>query len=265
MTVVASKQLRNLISVHSTTILLVGELLEHVLNAVYTVLGGLIAGLVGWLLESRRRRYDAMLKHFDDIKKECLEPLKRELIDLCGRFGYVEGRLPTYEVLDVVSGAKVNADTRWADYSFRNVVNRVLYDDLVNHFPSLSKALTELEEDIRVVVPELLKALRVLYTLIHSDKEFAQLKDLQLAPEPIHFIFLVAISVEESQWPLTYREINRQAIDRLVRIGEKYRGSREARRVREISESILTKAKRCLNEIEKIMVQTKLRGRCPYF
>jgi len=248
---------------------LVSLLLEQLVNAVYTILGGLIAGLVGWLLESRRRKYNAMLKHFDDIKRECLEPLKSKLIDLRGRFGYVEGHLPTHEVLDIVSGAKVSVDMRyWTDYSFRNVTNRVLYDDLVNHFPSLSKALTELEEEIRVRVPELLKALRALYTLIHSDEEFVQLKmqlkGLPLAPEPIHFIFLVAIGVEESQWPPTYREMNRQAVDRIIKIGEKFGDSREAKRVREISESILAKAKHCLNEIEKIMVQTKLRGRCPY-
>ncbi|MEM4004311.1 MAG: hypothetical protein QXM43_01600 [Desulfurococcaceae archaeon] len=246
--------------------------MEHVFNAVYTVLGGLISGLVGWFLESRRRKNDAMLKHFDDIKNECLEPLKRELVDLCARFGYVEGHLPTHEVLDIVREEKVSVPSEdpryWANYSFGNICNKVLYDDLVNHFPSLSKALAELEEEVRAGVPELFKALRALYTLIHSDEEFVQLKTqlekLQLAPELVYFIFLVAIGVEESRWPLTYRETNRQVVDRIVKVGEKFRGSREAKIVHEISESVLTKAKHCLNEVEKIRLQKKLKGKCPY-
>lgn len=68
-----------------------------------------------------------MLKRFDDIERECLEPLKRVLVDLCVQFGYVEGHLPTYEVLDIVSGAKTSVDMRyWTNYSFRNIINRVL-------------------------------------------------------------------------------------------------------------------------------------------
>ncbi|MEM1668862.1 MAG: hypothetical protein QXM53_09410 [Thermofilaceae archaeon] len=45
-----------------------GELLEDVFNAVYTVLGGLTAGLLSGFLESRRRKYDATLKHLDNIR-----------------------------------------------------------------------------------------------------------------------------------------------------------------------------------------------------
>ncbi|MEM1618672.1 MAG: hypothetical protein QXE77_03880 [Desulfurococcaceae archaeon] len=65
-----------------------------------------------------------MLKRFDDIERECLEPLKRVLVDLCARFGYVKGHLPTYEVLDIVSRAKTSVDMRyWVNYSFRNICN----------------------------------------------------------------------------------------------------------------------------------------------
>ncbi|MEM3974860.1 MAG: hypothetical protein QW320_10875 [Ignisphaera sp.] len=161
----------------------------------------------------------------------------------------------------------------WTNYSFGNICNKVLYDDLVNHFPSLSKALVELEKEIRAGIPELLKALRALYMLIHSDEEIVQLrrhakaKGLLFFPEDIdHIVFLVATGVEESRWPLTLRKIadDPEIADRLVKIGERLRGSREARIVREISESILTKVEHCLNEVEKIRLQKKLEGICPY-
>jgi hypothetical protein len=48
-------------------------------NAVHTILGGLIAGSVGLLIEIRRERKERRMKHFKGIKENCLGPLFGEL------------------------------------------------------------------------------------------------------------------------------------------------------------------------------------------
>ncbi|MGB9693574.1 MAG: hypothetical protein ACPLYF_01885, partial [Fervidobacterium sp.] len=59
-----------------------------------TILGGLISGMVGLFIEERRRKNDAKIKHFEDLKRECLMPIRAELYKWRECFKFSESRPP---------------------------------------------------------------------------------------------------------------------------------------------------------------------------
>jgi len=60
-------------------------------NIVFTILGGLITGFIGLLIEQWREGIRLRMKHFEDIKHKCLEPIRDELCRLRKYFDFGEG------------------------------------------------------------------------------------------------------------------------------------------------------------------------------
>jgi len=60
-----------------------------------TILGGLISGIIGVLLEHLRVKNEARKKHFHDLKENCIRPLKNELTSVLNCFKRFEERSVT--------------------------------------------------------------------------------------------------------------------------------------------------------------------------
>ncbi|MEM3130997.1 MAG: hypothetical protein QXX78_07920, partial [Nitrososphaerota archaeon] len=58
------------------------------LNILFTIMGGLIAGFAGILVEWWRRKIEIRDKHFQDIKTKCLEPILKQLLELRERYEF---------------------------------------------------------------------------------------------------------------------------------------------------------------------------------
>ena len=57
------------------------------------ILGGLISGFIGVLLEHLRVKNEARKKHFHDLKESCIRPLKNELTSISNSFTRFEEKL----------------------------------------------------------------------------------------------------------------------------------------------------------------------------
>jgi hypothetical protein len=110
-------------------------------NAFFTILGGFIASLSGIIIEELRERKELRNKHFEDIKQKCLEPILDRLYDLRG---YFEAK----ESIDLESYLHdyLKSDFHWWDYfSFKTRADKLLYEDLKNHYSDLYEKLQIIE------------------------------------------------------------------------------------------------------------------------
>jgi hypothetical protein len=237
-------------------------------NIILTLLGGFLASfsgiLVEWWRESRRIRE----RHFEDIKDRCLKPLLEELYNLKGNFEFGEIR-GIWRVQDLEEYLK--SDIRWWEYfSLKNRVHILLYEDLKNHYPDLSRDLQNIETWIRSNYVEYLQSIHALLKTIEEDQEFkAFSKEFQKGFRDstdsylLRAIFLLALGIDKSYWPNIYSYVNPK-LDKMGLLQNKFYNSVEAQKVRNIMQSMLTTINGCINRVEEIILDTKLKGKCRY-
>jgi len=111
----------------------------------FTILGGFIASLSGIIVEELRERKELRNKHFEDVKQKCLEPILNRLYELRSYFEADESidwkSLCSHDHLNYLK-----SDFHWWDYfSFKSCANKLLYEDLKNHYPDLYEKLQIIE------------------------------------------------------------------------------------------------------------------------
>jgi len=106
------------------------------------LLGGIISGLINWLLYKRKEIAEARKKHFEELKEYCIRPLLNALSDLMRNFNIEESLYFDY-YLEAPS-----RDVKWwENFSFEGGVrNKLLYEDLRNHFKGFYEELKHIEE-----------------------------------------------------------------------------------------------------------------------
>jgi hypothetical protein len=245
-------------------------------NAVFTVLGGLIAGLLGiladWWREGRRLRN----RHFEDIKRSCLEPILKELYRLKGYFMLGESGPSwggSYDVEELLE-----PDIHWwENFSFKKGldVDTLLYEDLENHYPDLYKDLRNIEERIRTEYVEYLWAVWKLFKLIEDDPEFKAFgEDIKKEKEGVvnftvpstisnlaKATFFQALGIDKSYWPNIYSYVKPE-LDNMPQ--SKFYNSVEAQKLRNITQNMVTAIDECIVKTRKIILETKLKGKCKY-
>jgi hypothetical protein len=123
------------------------------------ILGALISALSGALtaiyINNRKAKMDRENKHFQDLQRECLSPLKGELLKMREHFEYSESKPPppAYDYENLLS-----KEVRWWDFYSLRKVGGLLFEDLVNHFSDLYNRLVKIDNDFKNKYPSFIKA-----------------------------------------------------------------------------------------------------------
>jgi hypothetical protein len=255
------------------------ELFSILQQFIGTILGGLISGLIGLWVENKRRANEKREKHFQELKECCLTPLESELSYFCYEcFEFREDEIPNAHQMEET----LKKDIHWWDYYSLDCCNKILFEDLSNHFPDLVNKLTELEKRIKQDYPKFYENILNLLKEIHSCKELNELSN-QVAiskndPElPYEAVFLVALGYDKGYWPNIYNffkeEIDlihdvgfkgKTSIELIYELGDKYSKSENCIRAKKIKEDIEPLIKSCEREIDEILYKKELKGKCKY-
>jgi hypothetical protein len=239
---------------------------------IFTIIGGLVAGVSGILVarysEKRRRETE----HFRNIKQRCLEPVLRELKGLKERLMISEAR-PLHKMCE-----ELESETPWwGSYSFRKIadVDPLLYDDLKNHYQDLYQDLEDFESWVRTKYPNFLLTICKLLEMISSDSEFKEFKaELERMNVdvggpfiredfPQNVVLFLILDVGKDLWPNIYLRV-KPVMDKAMHLKEKFYMVSEAQRARKEMHNILSMIDNCIEKTKKAIHQTKLRGKCEY-
>jgi hypothetical protein len=252
-----------------------GKVLERKIlsweNAVFTVLGGLIAGFSGILVEWWRENRKLRDRHFEDIKRRCLEPILKRLYDLKGNFVFGESGpewTGSYEIEKLLA-----SDVHWWEsFSFKDGfgADALLYEDLKNHYPDLYRDLQNIEKRLRAGYTEYLQAVYELLKIIEDDQEFRAFEKKFERPilnftssYPAKAVIFLALGVDKSNWPNIYSYV-KPKLDEAKRLQNKFYNNVEAQKVRTIINDMTTAIDKCIVKAREIILETKLKGKCKY-
>jgi len=148
-----------------------GDLASTIIDIIFTVIGGFIAGVSGALVAYYSEKRRRAMEHFREIKHLCLEPLLMELQELRGRFVISESRYP-HKICEQLE----DKIPWWKSYSFRKIADPLLYEDLKNHYKYLYQDLENIEAWMRNKYPDFLHPICKLLEMISKDHEFKEFK-----------------------------------------------------------------------------------------
>jgi len=235
-----------------------------------TILGGLISGVIGILLEHLRVKNEARMKHFRDLKETCINPLKEELTSILSKFK----RFDEDTIASVIYERMLKRKIKWwENYSIkRSIGNPVLFDDLGRHFKGLPEKLREIETFLKEKYPKLIEDLRELSYEIEHDERLRELSGAktaittrQISRYPINAVFFLAIEYDKESWPNTYEWVARSEKKSLIyKIGEEYHDSKPAIEIRNIMREAEHLIRPCIERLDRILHKSKLEGSCEY-
>ena len=268
------------------------------LEIIFTVLGGLIAGIVGLSstyisLRARRRE-----KHFEEHKenlralkgalnngKSLIWPFKNTVENTSGSLQYeINPKLDNGIDFIISEWVHTYLDDKIYD------VDEVLYKDIKNHFPKLfdklMKADKDIKEDARIIIEKLNKIRLSIYS--HLNKENPDITPLlsNSAPKPVNGetskitfdgafdilkqivtgeVSLFAIGEDENNWLNIINNLKEKGLyNTLKNIGDAVNNEmkEDINEMLGLREKLFSDIDDCINEIETILHQTKLKGRC---
>lgn len=242
------------------------------MNIILTILGGLIAGFSGILIEQWRRRRELRDRHLQEIKKECLEPLLGMLYNIRNNYyvfsesvldinpNYTRGNIETI----------LNYDIKWWEsFSFTNSgADPFLYKDLVNHYPQLYKDLIKLEELIRTKYDEFLKELYDLLGIMENDINFTVFtskdgKAYYPQEKIIKTLLFLILDIDKGYWPNLYSNIKHN-LNMLMQYRDKFYNTKEANTFRDTYKSMQSLIDSCIKNVKEILHTMTLEGNCKY-
>jgi hypothetical protein len=199
-----------------------------------------------------------------------LKPLRDGLLRLRGEFEFGESRrMPIFRLMETI----LEGDIHWWDnYSLKIWCDKILFEDLRNHFPDLAKNLEEVEKRIRHEYPEFYKNIISLLKEIYSCKELEELsKQIVLSvgnyPNlPYDTVFLIALGYDKGYWLGNYNFFKEKMgkLDLIYELGNKYKESESCKKAREIRDNIESLIDSCTRQIDEILYQKELKGKCNY-
>ena len=78
-------------------------------------------------------------------------------------------------------------------------------------------------------------------------------------------VVFLALGVDKSHWPNVYSYIKKKCeLDRVLRLGNKFYNSAEARELRNLINEFRSKIETCIRRINEIIVETELKGKCKF-
>jgi gas vesicle protein len=253
---------------------IISMVLEALKQIIPMILGALISAVIGALnsiyIDKRKAKTDRKNKHFQDLQRDCLSPLKGELLKMRGHFEYNGDKHPPpayyYENL-------LSKEVPWWDsYSLRKV-GGLLFEDLVNHFSDLYNRLVKIDSDFKNKYPSFIRAVANLKRKLYDDMRVRELcpgEDLSwryrgMDPWIVDAIFYLAIGLDKEKWLSLYENLkNSGKLEDVLQIAKDYIQSEESEIIRSISKEMGETIESCLKEIDEILHMTKLPGKCKY-
>ena len=268
------------------------------LEIVFTVLGGLIAGIVGISSTYISLRAHRREKHLEE-HKENLRSLKGALINgKSDLWPFTNGAedislSKKYEISSVLdTGINFIMNHLVPIYSDDNMysVDKVLYKDIKNHFPDLFNRLIKTDKDIKenakTIYEELNKISLSIYTNLNKVNPDLILMYPNAVPrvisnqtphlkfnEAIDFyqkfvagdVFLFTIKEDENSWPIGINYLKQIGLYNIFKnIGDSVNNEmkEEIKIMLELRNKLFVDIDDCVEEIKVILHQTKLKGRC---
>lgn len=271
------------------------------LEIVFTVLGGLIAGIVGisstYISLRAHRREKNLDEHKENLKllRSALQSGKGQLWPFTN--GAEDLNLAKSYLINDILGTGIGIITSQLilDHSDNTLhsVDPILYEDIENHFKSLWSRLentnSDIEENAKVIYENINKLSKSIYGILNRDdtnigsispirpprtangdyekSQKLKFKDSEgdVQEKVAGIVFLFAIQEDEKNWPnriTSLKAINLYAI--FKKIGDTVNNEMkpEINKMLELHNKLFSDIDNCLEEIEIILHQTKLKGRC---
>lgn len=234
-----------------------GELNNLTLSVVFTILGGLVAGMVGYVATMVSLREQRKQRHLEEHKENLRSVSKAidQARDYVWPFVYGgdslhlpkspfgnEKKLQNLQIQDVevvytpIGG--VDSFSQQHNNYVQVGVDIILFEDIPAHFPKLSKLLIETEEDIKkngIIILRLLNSLsKKIYDKLNNGDidfpnlnptspnekvKFSELNDDSIKSDYAGSVFLMVIGEDEDNWPNKSRFLrNNQTYDQLRKL-----------------------------------------------
>ena len=269
-------------------------------TVVLTVLGGFVAGLVGYIgtiaylkeerkkvhLKEHKRNLETVSKVLDGIFKDIWIFVERpdDLTLRRSPFGN-EKLVASIDIKNEPIPAEI-ANPFSGNRSVAQVgLDIILYEDISPHFPLLFKLLNKTEQEARNSGVKILRLLNSLSDLIYkkldacdldfpylngSNTEFKKFRDLRneiYKQDYASSVFLFVIGEDEDHWPNRCGRLKRYNIyDSLKKLAEEIRDEfgEDLEQLLALRDTLNKYINECKEEINKIEHTTKFKGKCSY-
>ena len=271
-----------------------------IITVIFTIVGGLVAGGIGYfatLLDLRAKRKE---KHLEDHKNNLntvSKALDRVWTDVwISVYGADNLKLPrspfgNYKWIKGIEIEKVpvemNLPASLSEYSkpIQLGINSALYEDIPAHFTELSRLLQKTEEEVRNNGTQILSLLNSLSEIIYkklenSDfdfpywdgnktvtKKFIDLKNSVLESDYAGSIFNIVFGEDEDNWPNKLRWLESNSIyDKFKQFAQEVKidYGKNLDKLQELHDQISYDIEETKREIERINLTTRLKGGCRY-
>ena len=278
-----------------------GELNNLTLSVVFTILGGLVAGLVGYVATMVSLREQRKQRHLEE-HKENLRSVSKAIDQIVGEvwifvFGTGELKLPRptfgnerrvkhIQIKNEPIQFEVGSQFSENGHVIQVGIDTILYDDITKHFPLLSKLLAKTETEVRkngIKIIQLLNSLSEkiyeklgtsniefpswIKTVPESKIKFSELNNESIESNYAGSLFLMVIGEDEENWPSKLRNLRYYGLyDEFKRCSNEIRGdfSSESTNLIDLYRQLNSIVETTKKEIDEIEHTTKLKGKCKY-
>lgn len=269
-------------------------------SVIFTVLGGLVAGGVGYIAAVISLREQRKQKHLEEHKNnlkavyEALDQLWREVWPFVygsewlklpkPTFGNAK-RVETLEIKNEPIAMEPSSQFSRDNSTIQVRVDSILYDDIIAHFTNLHQYLDETEREVREKGSQILKLLNLISANIYEKlessnfdfpyvngnetktKKFINLNNEAIETDYAGDIFLWVIGDDEDNWPnkVGFLKSN-NFYNKLKQLAKEIETEfvEDLNQLRELRDQIFRNINEAKEEIDKIEHTTKLKGRCMY-
>ena len=275
-----------------------------VTTVILTIIGGLIAGLIGLLTTKVSLRDQRKQMHLKEHKNnllavsEALDQIKKDVWPLIGSAEELKLPQSPFGKLSLVQNLKIkdvpvimqrSILSLGRNETFQLGIDSILYEDITSHFLRLNNQLIKLESevtekgtltlkllnDLSDIIQEKLNNANIDFPALHFITEMGvdppniKFKDLNIEDKLINagYVFLMVIREEEEIWQNSVERLKNMALyDKLKKLSQEIitEFGGDLNQLRGVRDQIFKHINETKEEIDKIEHTTKLKGRCMY-
>jgi hypothetical protein len=271
-----------------------------IISVIFTIIGGLVAGGVGYFATIVSLRERRKQRHLEDHKNN-LKAVSKALDQIWSEvwpfvFGAEDLKLsrPPFgntkwvtnlEIKKVPIAMELPNPFSGDNRTIQLGIDPILYDDIVAHFSALYQYLDKTEQEVKETGSKILKLLNLLSTHIYEklessnidfpywdgnktiSKKFTDLKNEVIETDYAGDIFLMVIGEDEDNWPNKVRWLKSNNVyGEIRRLGEEIGNEfgNDLNKLRDLHDLTFQHINGTKEEINKIELTTRLKGRCRY-